>query len=108
MKALVYRGQQGLVVEEVDDPVREIALSDARYELICQLKDFNYNRIYNHPFLLERDESIAALLRHLFHHLTEIYLDHGLDEEYYLSSSFKLDRHFWHFLSKRQHLYDSD
>lgn len=86
----------------------EIALSDAKYELICQLKEFNYNRIYNHPFLLERDESIAALLRHLFHHLTKIYLDHGLDEEFYMGSSFKLDRHFWYFLSKRQHLYNSD
>ncbi len=86
----------------------EVAFSDAKYELICRLKEFNYKRIYNNPILLKSDESIAALLKHLFSHLLKIYLEYGDEEEAYNSSSFKVDRHFWQFFSRRKNLYVSE
>lgn len=95
-------------VVKISEGKEEIAFSDTKYELICQLKDFNYERIYNHSLLLESDESIAALLKHLFSHLLKTFRKHGENKKACLSSSFTVDRHFGYFLSTREHLYESE
>ena len=86
----------------------EIAFSDGKYELLCQLRDFNYTHIYNHPFILQSDKTISTLLGHLFQHLVDCYQNYGNNAKHYLNSSFKVDRHFYHFLSKRKRLYESE
>jgi dGTPase len=86
----------------------EIAFSDAKYELICQLRDFNYNRIYNHPLLLRNDQSILSLLKYLIEHLLHVYQKFGIEKTEYMHSPFKVDRHFGQFVSQRQRLYDSE
>ncbi|MFH1943073.1 MAG: HD domain-containing protein [bacterium] len=86
----------------------EIVFSDAKYELLCQLKEFNYDRIYNHPLLLENDKSIAGLLKHLFNHLICTYGQHGNDDRAYMRSSIKVDHYFGKFLSTRKSLYDAE
>ena len=85
----------------------EITFSDEKYELLCRLKDFNYTKIYNHPFLLENDETLTTLFRHLYDHLLDIYTKFGHDERQYSHSTFKVDRHFGRFVSKRKKLYES-
>ena len=85
-----------------------ITFSDAKYELICQLKEFNYAWIYNHPTLLENDQAITSLLEYLFHHLLKTHREHGYDPKVCQSSSFIVDRHFGHFFSTRNHLYASE
>ena len=99
-----------LVMDVVNTSVRgdEITFSDSKYELLCQLKDFNYKRIYNHPRILESDEVITSLIGHLFHHLVETFQNYKDDYKRYLSSSLKADRHFGHFLAKRKKLYASE
>ena len=86
----------------------EIAFSDAKYELICQLRDFNYDRIYNHPLLLQNDHSIINLLQYLIQHLFTVYKKFGNEKGEYVHSAFKVDRHFGEFISKRRHLYNSE
>jgi len=97
-----------LVLDVVKSSVgkEEIAFSDAKYKLLCQLKTFNYDHIYNHPLLLKSDSSIADLLKHLFSHLLNTYQKYGDDANGYQNSSFKVDRHFGQFYLKRKHLYD--
>lgn len=86
----------------------EITFSDNKYELICQLKDFNYQNIYNHPLILRNDRSIINLLKYLIHHLLHVYQEVGNDATAYAHSSFIVDRHFGQFISRRKRLYDSE
>ncbi len=84
----------------------EITLSDERYQLICQLKEFNYERIYNHPLLLQSDASISALLERLFNHLMELFRRFGWNTKDYMDSPFAVDRHLGTFLASRSRFYE--
>ncbi len=86
----------------------EIAFSDAKYELICELKDFNYARIYNHPLLLKSDASIAALLQHLFTYLIDLFRRNGSDQAAYMQTTSSVDNQFGRYLGSRLHLYTGE
>jgi len=85
-----------------------IALSDNKFDLICQLRDFNYKSIYNHPIILKSDKAISSLLSHLFQHLYNEYKTNGDDLNAYEKSSFLVDRYFGQFHLKRAELYRSE
>lgn len=82
-----------------------ITFSESKFDLICQLKDFNYARIYNHPQILQSDKAIIELLGDLFHHLIQTYRKFGDDIERYNRSGYRTDRHFGKYLEKRQKQY---
>jgi dGTPase len=86
----------------------EIVFSDSKFELIYQLKEFNYARIYNHPSLLKSDNRISNLLKHLFDHLLCTFKKGGFDARYYQKCSIRVDRHFGHFMIPRKHLYKNE
>ena len=92
------------VVRSSEDTDR-ISFSDRRFGLLCQLKDFNYDKIYNHPLLLENDAHIGALLKQLAGHLFEMYGKHGTDWQAYEKSRMIVDRKFGKFLKARKSLY---
>ena len=82
-----------------------IAFSDERYALFCRLKDFNYERIYNHPRLKACDTAIRHLIEHIYGHLAQRFETFGEDAKAYQASPFRVDHRFWDFLSARQALY---
>ena len=86
----------------------EIAFSDEKYELICQLKEFNYERIYQHPLLMESERAITSLLNILYNHLIKMYREYGNDKKAYIASSSKVDHNFYQFISSRKSLYSSE
>ncbi len=86
----------------------EIQFSESKYELLIQLRDFNYSKIYNHPILIENDNAIGALLSHLVNHLQDFYETYGFDIKAYQSSHYIVDHHFGQFLSKRLALYEKE
>jgi dGTPase len=86
----------------------QITFSDNKFELLCQLKKFNYSRIYNHPLLIKSDLTIEKLLTLLYEHLLSMYRQYGNDQQAYLATSFRVDRHFWTFISKRKNLYRTE
>jgi len=96
-----------LVLDVVKNSVGkdEILFSDDKFDLICQLKEFNYSRIYNHPLLLQSDRVIGNFISQLYSHLLSMYKKYGDDKKGYDSSTFKVDRHFGLFLSKRKAMY---
>lgn len=95
-------------VVQASEGEESILLSDEKFELICQLKEFNYRNIYNHPLLLENDRAISNLLKQLFAHLVASYYTNVNDFKAYARSRFKVTRHFGLFLSKRTRLYEKD
>ena len=82
-----------------------IAFSDERYALFCRLKDFNYDRIYNHPRLKACDKAIHHLIEHIYGHLAQRFETFGEDAKAYKASPFRVDHRFWDFFSARQALY---
>jgi dGTPase len=85
-----------------------IAFSDSKFKLICELKDFNYEHIYNHPFILENDVKIVEIITVIFEHLTDLFKKHQFDPEAYARSPIQADRHFGEFMIRRAPLYRGD
>jgi dGTPase len=86
-----------------------ISFSEEKYELICQLKDFNYQNIYNHEHILKSDSSIRFLLEHLYTHLIHSFQQCGEDFRLYSQSGYQADNDFGWYYRKRVDLYrDSD
>lgn len=99
-----------LVLDIVNNSVNtnSITFSDEKFELICQLRDFNYANIYNHKTLLKSDELIQTLIEHIYNHLYKIFKLNQFNIEPYKHGQFACEKYFGEFLSKRQHLYQSE
>ena len=99
-----------LVLDVVKHSMRknEITFSSTKFDLICQLKNFNYKHIYNHPMLIKSDQSITSLISHIYNHLQKQFRIHQFKRKKYMESSLIIDAYFGQFLQKRKHLYTSD
>jgi dGTPase len=83
----------------------KIVFSDEKFDMLCQLKDFNYSHIYSHPRLLESDRLIHRLLSEIFEHLSKCYRQYGHDTRAYNASKYRCVRHIGQFLALRRHIY---
>jgi len=93
-------------VVEASENSDAIKFSSEKFEIICQLKDFNYSNIYNHELLLQSDIAISNLIEQLFNHLAALMLKYGFSTSAYAGSRYTVDRHFGKFISSRRHLYN--
>ncbi len=85
-----------------------ITFSDAKFELLFQLKEFNYERIYNHHAIIESDSAISEIITKIFQFITEQFKKYQFDFDAYQSSSRRVLRHFGESLKKRRELYQSE
>ena len=83
----------------------EITFSNDRFELICELKDFNYQHIYNHDVLLKSDDTIVPLMGYIYNHLQELFHHNQFNDRAYLKSSLAVDVFFGRYLQSRKKLY---
>ncbi|MDR0331014.1 MAG: HD domain-containing protein [Chitinispirillales bacterium] len=65
----------------------KIEMSEEIFELMRQLKDFNYERIYKHPDVALMSDKASKMLEILFNEIREIYdkSEHGQDSKYVAS-----------------------
>ncbi|MFO7890148.1 MAG: HD domain-containing protein [bacterium] len=84
----------------------QISFSDKKYELMLQLKEFNYTYIYNNPAIIKNNEIITRLLEQLFLNLIRYFKKGGFDKNYYHNTSLNIARHFGKFILKRKQLYE--
>ena len=85
-----------------------VQYSQEKFEMLCQLKDFNYKYIYKHQILLDSDKAIQSLLSNLLNHLYELYSTFGLDHKQYKKLPLRLDQHFGEYLKTRKNLYKNE
>ncbi|HDQ44456.1 MAG TPA: HD domain-containing protein [bacterium] len=97
-----------LDVIRTSDGTEKITFSDEKFALLCQLKDFNYDKIYHHKAILESDAVISEMVEKLFRFIREQYMKYGLDFDAYQASSKRALRHFGESLKKRRGLYTND
>lgn len=85
----------------------EVGFSPAVFEMVRELKAFNYERIYTDPRMLRYQHFGAAMVERLFDYLLEVYDRHGLDPRAYMTSPEPVDRRFGHYIERLVDLYSA-
>ena len=83
----------------------EIRLSDEVFNLMKELKNFNYKNIYNHPKMIEYGKFFKNIIKTLFEHFSELILKYGKDFERYSALNLKVERSFGIYLEKMNNYY---
>ncbi|HRS32550.1 MAG TPA: HD domain-containing protein [Rectinema sp.] len=96
-----------LVLDVIETSIKEnkIALSDDKYDLVNELKEFNYKRIYSHERIEEYKTMCENGIMRLFEYLTELYCKFGKDFRKYRNSKMKLDQAFGKYIEKMNEFY---
>ncbi len=85
-----------------------MGFSEARFELISRLKDFNYKNIYYHPRLVRYQQYCARIIGGLFEHFMEDLQRCGRIPEAWSQQPLPCDRAFGHYLENMAALYDEE
>lgn len=84
-----------------------IMLSDEKYQLMLQLKKFNYQKIYNHPELVHYHNTVIEIINDIFQFLHKCYTQNTNDFAAYQTSKNALEKEFGDYLEKMQHFYQA-
>lgn len=84
----------------------EIKLSDEYYELMNELKIFNYKYIYNNKRMLEFGKFCKKIIATLFEHFSELKIKYGNNYEDYKILDLKIDRSFGLYLERMDAYYN--
>ncbi len=94
---------QDLVANSTEE---SIAVSAEAHELMLALRKFNYQRIYEHPLLVEVEESCANIIAAIFEHLFAIHLNFDWEHStYHGSTKLTLDEYFVDYLINMRNFY---
>jgi len=83
----------------------EIGFSRKKYEIMCELKEFNYENIYGHERLRQYSKHAEVILNLLFDHLIGLMEEFGKSYDDYLKSNIPLDRRFGDYLKGLEDFY---
>jgi len=77
---------------------QKVGFSKRKYNLMKDLKEFNYSKIYGHNRLTRYTKHAEVILNILFDHLMSLMEEFGRSYESYLQSDIPLDRRFGDYL----------
>ena len=86
----------------------KIEFSDDKFELLVMLKNFNYERIYNHKKNICYLDYSKKVVEILFEYLMDMLTRYGSDFDAYSKGTLELDRWFGEFLRKMAPLYEKE
>jgi dGTPase len=84
----------------------KIGFSEEKQQLVTRLKEFNYEKIYSHPVLLEYREYCGRILKALFEHLLKGYEKWRSGRP--PQSRRVVDNHFAYYLQRVRRLYEAE
>lgn len=82
-----------------------IKLSNKGYDLMLELRDFNYNRIYNHEEIKKYKEYCEKIIKTIYEHLINIITFNEYKFDLYSDSKIILDKVFGRYLKSMLHFY---
>ena len=99
-----------LVLDIIETSTKEniISFSCEKYNLVNELKEFNYKRIYGHERIEEYKRMCENGITKLFEYLTELYCRYGNDYSRYKESKIRLDNAFGRYIEKMKDFYMSE
>jgi dGTPase len=91
------------LIENSDD--NGIGFSDKKFDLLIKLRDFNYNKIYNHAKLTEYKKFVSKIIASICSHHRELFCRYGLDYKAYENEPLTISKRFGSYLKKMNDLY---
>ncbi len=85
-----------------------IGFSDDKFDLISQLRDFNYQRIYCNEDMLRRKEIVAKAIRDLFDFFQNQFVRHGFNYDAYACEAQQAARGFGNYLKSMKNFYQEN
>lgn len=82
-----------------------LGFSDEKYEQLTDLKKFNYEKIYNHPVLLNYNKFCRRIIFTLFDYLYDIYNLNKYNFPDYQKSNIDLDKNFGEYIESMKDFY---
>jgi dGTP triphosphohydrolase len=87
----------------------EICFSKECHDLMVELKDFNYQAIYNNPRIKEYKVYCKRIISTLFDYLSKLYCSNHWDFEWYLKEeNLNLDKFFGNYLKGMESFYKKE
>lgn len=84
----------------------KIGFSDEMFEKLKILKNFNYERIYNHPIISQYSTMCEKILEDLFDYLSDLFTKNTYNIDFYLDRSILFDQRFGRFLNHMKTFYE--
>ena len=99
-----------LVIDLIENALEtgRIGFSDRRFALIRSLRDFNYERIYNHERLLRYQQYCKRIIEGLFTHFLEGLREFGRDGAGWQDLPLPCDRAFGNYLTRMAAFYQQE
>ena len=96
-----------LVLDLIENSIEdEISFSKGCHELMVELKDFNYQSIYNNPRIKEYKRYCKRIISTLYEYLSKLYCSYHWDIEFYLKDdSLDIDRFFGNYIKGMKDFY---
>ena len=85
-----------------------IGFSEEKFQLISQLRDFNYSRIYCSPVMLKRKEMISKCISNVFDYFRDLFIQHKFDYDSYQKELAQAARGFGNYLKSMRNFYKED
>jgi dGTPase len=85
-----------------------IGFSEEKFELISQLKRFNYERIYHNEQMRQRKETIDKCIRDLFDYFRNLFARYGFDYPKYEQEGKQTARGFANYMKSMNIIYKED
>ncbi len=85
-----------------------VCFSQEKFDLISQLRQFNYSRIYCNAQMLRRKEVVTKCLCDLFDYFRELVKNHGFDYEAYAREDKQAARGFGNYIKSMRKFYQED
>ena len=82
-----------------------IGFSTEKFQLISQLRDFNYARIYCSPVMLKRKEMISKCIRDVFDYFRNLFAHHAFDYVAYQQELTQAARGFGNYMKSMRSFY---
>jgi dGTPase len=86
-----------------------ITFSDEKFELLKELRKFNYQNIYYHPKIADYKKYGKRIIQTIFNYLLELFDKYEFETEAYLKTeNLSLDQQFGNFLMQMQEFYKKE
>lgn len=86
----------------------ELSFSNECFKLLCDLRDYNYKKIYNHPTIKEYKEYCRRIISNVYKYLSDLYSNNMFDIEFYKKSHMNVDKYFGRYLENMNDFYNTE
>jgi dGTPase len=86
----------------------KISFSEEKYQLMNELKTFNYEKIYKHEKLANYIVFVDRMIITIYEHLKRLFCMYGFDFHGYEKEKLEISNSFGHYLSKMKDIYIDD